>query len=80
MRGDPWLRPRLGLCRLDAHVATLQRPPHLELHFAISEGEKGVIPTETHIRTRVKLRAPLTHEDVPRFRRLAAEQLNAEAL
>src|SRR5215813_9146200 len=52
----------------------------VELNATVDLGEKRVVLADTHIVARVPLGAALTHDNIARETRLAAEQLHAEAL
>ncbi len=53
---------------------------HLELHLARYESEQRVVGTALDVLARMKLGSALTENDVAGFCRLAAEDLDAEAL
>ena len=52
----------------------------LELHNTADQSKQSVIAAPTNVLTRVKLRAPLTNDDVARFHDFATVALDAQAL
>src|SRR5690606_19984082 len=64
--------------RHDAHVLALPRSLRLERDPAVHEREQRVIAADADIRSRMKARAPLAHDDVAGRDALAAEALHAE--
>lgn len=46
----------------------------------VDQRKEGMIPSNTHIGTRVNLCAPLSDNDIPRFHKLTAETLHAKPL
>jgi hypothetical protein len=52
----------------------------LETHLAVREREKRVVSAAAYVRTRIYVRAALSHEDIAREHKLAVAALDAEPL
>src|SRR5580700_7807942 len=72
----PWYRASGG--RHDGNLLAIAAAA--ELDGAVDEGEKRVVAPDPHVRTGIKARAALAHQDVARDDPLASEALHAQPL
>src|SRR3954447_24519793 len=66
--------------RVDTHALALVRQGLLKLDVPVDQGIERIVPTHTHVDTRLPARATLAEDDTAGRQVLAAEFLHAESL